>query len=61
MIALKGEPGRPGENGLPGYDGWPGEKGNLAVSRQNLSLGCPIRSDTNWAVQLQKNARGIRK
>ena len=28
VIALKGEPGRPGENGLPGYDGWPGEKGN---------------------------------
>ena len=28
--------------------------------QQDLSLGFPIRSDTNWAVQLQKIARGLK-
>ena len=32
----------------------------LAESRENLSLAFPTRSETNWAVQPQKMARGLK-
>ena len=31
-----------------------------AASRENQSSGFPTRSDTNWAVQPQKMARGLK-
>ena len=33
---------------------------NWATSWEKLSLGFPIRSDTSWAVQPQKMARGLK-
>ena len=30
------------------------------ASRENLSSGFPARSDTNWAVQLLRMARGLK-